>query len=166
MWRTLILIVRFVLVLSAGQLTITAGAQLGAQGDEQFDPLALYQDIMPGARVTALAGYSCAWHVEYVTGNVNSTCRFTVLADHFASVEVFALGTLIQTVRFQAKNLRVGDMPQYWGAPVMANYATHSIALWHIGNYAVRAFLSQDRQHNELWTPISYVTIWRHQLSD
>jgi hypothetical protein len=166
MWCFIILTVRLIVIFSVGQLTLLTGTKLVSQGDEQFDPLALYQDILPGAPMSALANYPCEWHIENVTGDVDSRCQVALSAQHFGNVEVFARGSLIQTLKFQAGHLRVGDLPQYWGAPIVANYTTHSLALWHVGVYDVRAFLPQGRQSNPLWTPIAYMTIWRGQRSN
>jgi hypothetical protein len=167
MWRLIMLTVRLILILFAGQMTIIVGTKLVSQGDAQYDPLVLYQALLPGAPMTALANHPCRWQSGSTGPEVSASCQSFLEGEHFVSMNVYARGRLIQVITFRVANLRVGDLPQSWGVPmIIANYGLYSFARWNVGGYQVTAYLNTRQQPNYHWLPVSSITVRQRASSD
>jgi hypothetical protein len=154
------LAVCLVVVLYVGQAVIVAGARLVSEGHTDYDPLIVYQAILPGASIMALENIPCRWQME--TGaNMISLCRSFLPDRHFVMLHAYAVERIIQGVMFRVEDLRLGDLPAYWGTPTLYDYGGHSMARWTLETYEVTAFFNQPKRSNYLWIPIASIVI-RH----
>lgn len=159
MRRLVIISVRLSLILFVVQVSVLAGAKLISQNADGYDPIALYQAIMPGASIGALANYPCSWNEETTSQYPTGNCSIYSEEFRASSVNIQGRNHTIERLVFQIANLHVGDLPMYWGPPVVEQFGRFSYAQWSVGDYQVTVLVPISRDQFSYWSPIDYLTI-------
>jgi hypothetical protein len=158
MWQLRMVSISITLILFASQLSVLMGSMLIYQPNDNQDPLTLFQAILPGTSITGLEDYPCRWYVDIDSENRSSDCNLKWNEGDFFLGNIRAYDLIITSMTLYADDLRVGDLPEYWGSPIIVDYGSFSYAHWYVADYQITVHL--PRLHLvSCWSPIAYIII-------